>query len=379
MARQWSINGRFLAQPVTGVQRYAHEIVSALDRLVAEGHPGTDGLELELLVPPDAECELPLTAIPTRSAGKTRGQVWEQSALPAAARGRGLINLCNTAPLAHGRDIVCIHDLNTRLAPQSYTPAFRLYYRLMMPVIGKRAREIATVSSFSAKQIAAYHIAPASKISVIPNGHEHALRWRPKHTPQTAAAASPNTIVLLGSPAPHKNARLILESAVALKQAGFKIAVAGVSDPAVFAGAESRIEAANIFWLGRIDDAGLAALLKDSLCLAFPSLTEGFGLPPLEAMAIGCPVVASHCASLPEVCGDAALYASPYDPAAWLEAFERIRGEAGLRDHMLAAGRKQAAAFSWRKSAERYLQMLARLDDVTWPQTNAPALPAAAE
>jgi glycosyltransferase involved in cell wall biosynthesis len=379
MTRHWSINGRFLTQPVTGVQRYAHEIVRALDQLVSEGHPGTHGLELELLVPPDARSALPLKAIPARAVGRQRGQIWEQTSLPVAARGRGLINLCNTAPLTHGKEIVCIHDLNTRLAPQSYRRAFRLYYRLMMPAIGRRARAIATVSSFSAEQIAGFGIAPASKITVIPNGHEHAMRWRARHTPQTEAAASPNTIVLLGSPAPHKNARLILDLAPALQQTGFKIAVAGVSDPTVFAADGSRIEADNIAWLGRVDDCALAALLRDSLCLAFPSLTEGFGLPPLEAMAIGCPVVATGCASLPEVCGDAALYASPHDPADWLRAFQRIRSEEGLRQRLQAAGRRQAATFSWRRSAELYLQMLARLDNVAWSVSATPSLPAAAE
>ena len=379
MARHWTINGRFLTQPVTGVQRYALEIVRALDQLIGEGHPATRDLKLDLAVPPGGRCEPPLKAIPLQIVGHAGGQAWEQCSLPAATRGRGLINLCNTAPLAHDRAIVCIHDLNTRIAPQSYRSAFRLYYRALMPMLGRRARSIVTVSEYSASQLEAFGIAPRSKISVIPNGHEHALRWRARHTAQTRAAASPSTIVLIGSPAPHKNARLILELAPQLRALGLKIAVVGVSDPNVFSSNSRRIEADNIVWLGRVNDAGLAALLKDSLCLAFPSLTEGFGLPPLEAMALGCPVVAADCASLPEVCGDAALYASPHDPTAWINAFQWLKADPSLRQQLLASGQQRLARFRWRRSAEDYLRLSAALDHVPWIGDDVPVLPAAAE
>ena len=100
--------------------------------------------------------------------------------------------------------------------------------------------------------------------------------------------------------------------------AGFRIAVIGNIDMHVYNNSDLNTGAPNVSWLGRVTDDEFAALLRDSLCLAFPSFVEGFGLPPLEAMAIGCPVVVSDTASMPEVCGDAALYASPYNPEEWL-------------------------------------------------------------
>ena len=109
--RQWTINGRFLSQPVTGTQRYAHEVVRALDALLATD-PTLTGLDVELLLPPNAD-PIPLRAIRVRRAGRLTGHAWEQAVLGPAARG-GLISLCNTGPVLHPRHIVCIHDLNAR-------------------------------------------------------------------------------------------------------------------------------------------------------------------------------------------------------------------------------------------------------------------------
>ena len=100
----------------------------------------------------------------------------------------------------------------------------------------------------------------------------------------------------------------------------------------------------------------------DSFCLAFPSFTEGFGLPPLEAMALGCPVIATDRASLPEICGEAALFASPTDPEAWFRQLIRLRSSASLRAQLVAKGRLRAKLFSWAKSAELYLELMARAD-----------------
>jgi glycosyltransferase involved in cell wall biosynthesis len=117
-----------------------------------------------------------------------------------------------------------------------------------------------------------------------------------------------------------------------------------------------------IIWLGRVSNDELAALLKDSLCLAFPSYVEGFGLPALEAMALGCPVVASDRASIPEVCGTAALYAAPDDRAAWLGHFLRLQSDAALRLDLTEKGRARAKHFSWRQSAQLYLNLITHLE-----------------
>jgi glycosyltransferase involved in cell wall biosynthesis len=113
-----------------------------------------------------------------------------------------------------------------------------------------------------------------------------------------------------------------------------------------------------VLFAGRVSDGELRALYENAACLAFPSTTEGFGLPPLEAMGLGCPVVVAPCGALPEVCGDAALYAPPGAPAAWAQAIRRLDGDAGLRQRMMEAGLARAALYRWEDSARRLLEVI---------------------
>lgn len=360
MARRWSINGRFLTQPMTGVQRHAQEIVLALDDLVAARDQSVAGLSFELLVPQNPVRPLTLKAIPHVVVAGSGGHVWEQASLPRSV-GYGLLSLCNTGPLVVRRQIVCIHDANTRLQPGSYSPAFRWFYRGLHPALGRSCARIATVSEFSAQQLARLGIADRQRITVIANGHEHAVRWTPRHTEGTRAHAGLSTIVLLGSLAPHKNIDLILNLAPALATHGLHIAAVGSKNTKVFKSSSGAVGGSQVHWLGRLDDEALAALLGDSLCLAFPSLTEGFGLPPLEALALGCPVVSSDAASLVEVCGDAALYANPFQPAAWLAQILKLRSNETFRAALVSKGRARAKVFSWTRSAQRYAELMQSL------------------
>src|SRR5690606_13018573 len=194
--------------------------------------------------------------------GGASGHLWEQIVLPGAARG-GILNLCNTGPLRVRKQLVCIHDVNTRICPGSYSWKFRALYRVLHPLLGRVAERISTVSQFSASEIARIGIAPPEKISVIPDGYEHALHWEPKHSEATRAVAGPDTVLIIGSPAPHKNVGLVLGLAEALKAAGLRVAVAGARDARVFSGVPDLAGADNIVWLGRVSDAELAALLRD--------------------------------------------------------------------------------------------------------------------
>jgi hypothetical protein len=125
-----------------------------------------------------------LERIGFRVAGRGDGHLWEQIELPRVARG-GIVSLCNVGPLAARRHVLCIHDVNPRLAPQSYSWKFRALYRGLLPAIGAMASRVATVSHFSAEQIARFGIAPKRKITVIANGCEHALRWGARHSAAT--------------------------------------------------------------------------------------------------------------------------------------------------------------------------------------------------
>jgi glycosyltransferase involved in cell wall biosynthesis len=364
MPRYWTINGRFLSQSVfTGVQRYAREILNAIDDLLSAGHPLGENLVLEVLVPPSELIMPRFVNIPVRRVGHFTGHLWEQLSMPLHASG-GILSLCNTSTVLRRKQIVCIHDVNTLIVPQSYSWAFRTFYRITLPILGRVASLVATVSNYSAEQIIKQRWATPDKLVVIPNGYEHVRRWTPRHSAATKAVASLSTVVLLGSLAPHKNINLLLHSSRELASYGLKLAIVGDVDSKVFSRVNLGPEASNVEYVGGISDDELAALLKDSLCLAFPSLAEGFGLPPLEAMALGCPIVVSDRTSLPEVSGAAALYASAENPNEWLECFLNLRNDESMRQRQIALGLVRAEHFLWRTSAELYLRAMARVDGI---------------
>jgi glycosyltransferase involved in cell wall biosynthesis len=164
----------------------------------------------------------------------------------------------------------------------------------------------------------------------------------------------------LGSSAKHKNVHVILEQARGLDEAGIDIVVVGGAS-SIFSATVSNYWHSNTHHAGYVGDDDLAALYEGALCLAFPSKTEGFGIPPLEAMTRGCPVISSNAASLLEVGGDAVVYVDPDHGNGWREAIIGLFGNDGLRATMAAQGRKRAALFSWKRSAQLYLDEILHL------------------
>ena len=146
MRRAWFINGRFLVQPASGVQRYGLEVVRALDRHLAQGHPLSRDLDVELVAPRGA-APPGLRSIAFRTIGYGRGHIWEQAELARLARAGGLISLCNTGPIMQRKHIACLHDASTRVFPESYGLALRALCRVLHPAIGRNAARIATVSA----------------------------------------------------------------------------------------------------------------------------------------------------------------------------------------------------------------------------------------
>lgn len=351
MRESFVVNGRFLVQNLSGVQRYARNIVNALDRIEA-----TRGASLLF---PKGGLHPAYERLDAVEVGVLGGYGWEQVELPIAARGQRLLNLCNMAPVIKSDQIVCIHDTNVLSSPDSYTRGFRAAYRSLQPLFARRAVRIATVSHASARQIARYLPISLPQIVVLPNGHEHAVLWnsdRASLPPELPVQVGDRPFVLaIGSGAKHKNMSLLIEIAPSLAASGINIVIAGGDE------IEERSAArlpANVHLCGRVPDDDLAYLLDHALCLAFPSLTEGFGLPIVEAMARGCPVVSSDCASMPEVCGAAALMASPLDPAQWVKHIETLAMSPQLQIDLAGRGREQCKKFSWHDSAEGYLELL---------------------
>jgi glycosyltransferase involved in cell wall biosynthesis len=356
----WAINGRFLAQRMTGVQRYAYEIVAALDDLLAQNRDAAAGLAMRLVLPPGAEAQPPLAKIEICRTRFGSGHAWDQFVLPLHER-TGILSLGNFGPVLARRHIVCIHDANTFILPESYSRSFGLAYRTLLPWVGGRARRVGTVSRFSADMLVKYGVCRREKIFIAPNGHEHVLRWdaRRARLPLLSSLKRPY-ILLLGSSAKHKNVDIVLGQTQVLDEAGIDVVVVGGAS-SIFAARERTVARSNVHHAGFVGDDELAALYENALCLVFPSKTEGFGIPPLEAMTKGCPVISSNAASLVEVCGDAVVYVDPDDGRRWQEAIIGLSTNADLRASLAAKGRQRAAPFSWRRSAETYLDEILRL------------------
>jgi glycosyltransferase involved in cell wall biosynthesis len=362
--RHWAINGDYVTLRPTGVARYAREVTLQLDALMAERHPLTRGLHLELIAPRDVET--PFAHIPSRVVREFSHprlpQFWVQMQLPAHVKG-GLLSFCNLAPVAVSRHIVCIHDLHTRLMPESYGLLFRLAHRAILPLLGRRAARITTVSGLSREHLVHYGIAPRSKIVVTHNGSDHTKHWNPDRSELPAQSSRRPFVLCLGRPQKYKNAELLLRLAPMLDQMGLDLWMAGDIDISTLRKVDAHVPG-NVVLLGRISDDDFAHALGHALAFLFPSRIEGFGLPAIEAMALGCPVVASTSPCLPEVCGDGALFADPDDPNAWLRIIENLKVDGAFRERTIHQGRTRAAAYSWRKIAESYLKLMAEVDGV---------------
>jgi glycosyltransferase involved in cell wall biosynthesis len=355
----WAINGRYLTQRVTGVQRYAHEIVAAIADILSENGDVARRLGMRLVVPPGGRAALVPSKIDVVQTSFGSGHAWDQLVFPFHARS-GALSLGNFGPVFARNHIVCIHDANTFIQPESYSRAFGMAYRTLLPMLGRRAGRIATVSQFSAEMLVKYGVCPREKIFIAPNGHEHALRWDASRarTPLFGTPKRPY-VLLLGSRAKHKNVDIVLQQAQALDAAGIDIVIVGAAS-SIFAADEGTFRQSNIHHAGYVGDDDLAAFYEGALCLVFPSKTEGFGIPPLEAMARGCPVISSTAASLSEVGGDAVIYVDPDTSDGWRDAIVGLAGNAGLRAAMALQGRKRSALFSWKRSAQIYLEEILR-------------------
>ena len=345
------INGRFLAQPVTGVQRYAREVVKALDALLREEVVDAGGAEVTLLMPRDGVDVPPLSRIRVRRAGRLVGHAWEQLELPHLSRGGVLLNLCNTAPLARRKQVVTLHDAAIYRVPAAYTRAFRAWYRVLWAGLARTASTILTVSYFSRRELADCLGIDRSRIGVVEEAGDHILAVAPDPAVLDRHGLRARPFVLAVSTAnPTKNFGAVVRAIEHLGDTDFDFVVAGGVDPRVFARAAAPLPAA-VKRVGYVSDGELRALYEHAACFVHPSRYEGFGLPPLEAMCCGCPVIAAEAASIPEVCGDAALYFDPASPADLAGKLAALMSDAAERAALAARGRARAARFSWRRAA----------------------------
>ena len=355
-SRRIVLNGRFLTQPQTGVQRFAMEITRSLDALAAEVPP-SERPDATLLVPPGNKGVAGFSQIRTREIGHLTGHLWEQFVLPAHVRGQVLVNLGNTCPLTIRRQIVVIHDAGIYAVPESYGARFRRLNRLQHKAILRLGIRIATVSQFSRTEIARYLGIDPSTIALLTEGAEHIMRTPPADdTIEHHALGNRRFILAVGSLAPHKNLSALAPAADFLTTQGMELVVAGGANRRIFA--DGAAPQPSIRHIGKVTDGELRALYEHASGFVFPSLYEGLGLPALEAMACGCPVMAANIGALSETCGEAALYFDPRDPMQLVVLLRELMASPDLQARLREKGRARAARFTWRQAAERLLGII---------------------
>lgn len=354
------VNGRFLTQRLTGVQRFAYQIVK---QLLTQNTP------LVVLVPPKPLCEqYDVEGWPLVTCGFGGGQLWEQLSLPLFLMKRKtkedpavLLNLCNTAPVLYTRNILTLHDVAFIDKPEWFKKSFVLAYRSIMPLLLKRSLFVMTVSEFSKQVIQKYYPSSRSKTDVVYN----APTVLPASTEGERAGVlaklglrKKRYILSVGSLEPRKNLHTLIEAFFQVKDKEVDLVLVG-SKGNVFNSltldtkGDSRIKLA-----GYVTDKELKILYSNALCFVYPSLYEGFGLPPVEAMCNECPVIVSDIPSLKEVCDEAALFADPQKPEDFAGKLNLLIGDASLQQKMIASGVERTTNFSWRSSADKLIELV---------------------
>lgn len=277
---------------------------------------------------------------------------WE---LRGKARGEGidLLHVQYVAPIASPPFVVTIHDLSFRHSPEWYSRAEGLRFEMTVPWTARRARRVLTVSDFCRNDIARQLGLPADKIVVTPNriGEEFVPQSQEPVAATCAALRIPTRYILtVGNLQPRKNLPRLVQAWELLRERGVALPLvivgrkAWLCDATFAAAAQSRWRT-DIHFTDYVAAEQLSALYSGAELFVYPSLFEGFGLPPLEAMACGAPVSVSNAAALPEICGSAAEYFDPHDPNAIADAMSRLLTDSDRRRELREAGWRQVEKF----------------------------------
>lgn len=334
-----TVNGRYLVHRVTGVQRYAREIVARL------------GSSVDVISPKGAKGAL--------------GHLWEQTVLPAACGGRLLWNPGGTGPTLYHKQVVTLHDLFPLEHPEWYSRAYAKWYKLLLQRSVKHALHLIAVSEYTKSRIVNILGCHPDNITVIHNGLTSGCKRVSQDLAFAAARAlnlpSRRYILSLSSLESRKNLRTVLEAwAEVLPDLppDLWLVLAGPkADEAVYSKLELPTDLPRVLFTGYVPERHLAGLYTGAALFLFPSLAEGFGLPLLEAMACGLRCITSNTSSLPEVGGDVVRYVSPLDTTGLAQG---IREE--LRTYVMGVpfypAIERAKRFTWERSAAKTLDVL---------------------
>lgn len=352
------INGRFGAQRITGVQRVAHGLLGALDACGRLPGPWQLLSPAGVSWPALARIELVVQGFPPGA-----GHPWEQWAVASsAARGARVLNIAGSGPWFGGAQVSWLHDAAVFDQPEAYRPGFVRWYRALFRHRAQRGDLLVTPSEHARERLAHHLQVPVTRLHVLPHGADHL----------DAVVAEPDLLARLGlepgrywlcvaSRNPNKNLPRLLR-AHARSGAGLPLVLVGAIHPRVFADVASPTAVIGVKLLDQATDADLKALMQGARALLMPSIVEGFGLPALEAMRLGCAVMAARAGALPEVCGAAALYVDPLSEDSVAEGLAQLARDDALVARLREAGRQHAGPATWSRAAASLLELLARED-----------------
>lgn len=291
--------------------------------------------------------------------------LWNQSVYTFSARE---FDLCYS-PTHHCSlfipQIITIHDLIGLNFPEQHKLQY-YYYNTFLPTAVKKAKRIITVSQATKADIVKFMGCSQEKIQVIANGYDAGMYHR-KHNAADYVRRTYHLegyVLTVGATYPHKNLERLIESYAMLPQRlkdDYKLVVVGGINEygrRLQAFAAEKGVAEHLVFTGYLPAEELPHLYSAAHVMVYPSLYEGFGLPPIEAMACGCPVVVSNTSSLPEVGGDAAYYVDPYDATSIARGLEEVMTCSELRERLVPLGLERARLFSWEASARKLLSAI---------------------
>ncbi len=342
--KQLVYNGRFTTQKTTGVQRVARELIAALIEFQPQD-------PVTVLVPPQPA--VAVSGARTVKVGFYKGVVWEQLVLPFFARPGRLVNLGNSASIFIRNQIIYMHDAAVFDTPAHFSRSFRVWYRIMFWILARTSARVLTNSRFSRERLAYHCGISTEKISVVPLGADHLDALAPDTSVLDAHSLTSNRFVLaVSSMNPTKNFGRLIAAFRQLNDPSVDLVIVGMRNTAVFGSQDhAPVEEPNVKYVGYISDEQLKALYQHAACFLYPSIYEGFGIPPLEAMRYGCPTIVGKSAALPEVCAEATLYCDPYSQDDIAEKLRHLLDSAELRDELRRKGRAHAAQYCWSRSA----------------------------
>jgi glycosyltransferase involved in cell wall biosynthesis len=334
------VNGRFRVHSATGLQRYAEELIARMDGRISGGLAIVE---------------------PGRKLTGLAGHAWEQLMLPLRAPAGLLWSPCNTGPVTVRRQIVTVHDLFPLDHPEWFARNFVRLYRAVVPRLIRRVQRLIAVSEYTKGRIVAAVPEAEAKITVIHSGIGSQFCPESVHAAEEAArgAGLPSRSYLLSvsSVEPRKNVARILQAwqrALPTLPHDLWLVLAGKRGKAsVFGSADFGPLPERVRFTGYVPDSLLPGLYAGAKGFLFPTLAEGFGFPPLEAMACGVPVLTSNNSSLKEVCGGAAHLVNPLDVNDIARGMIPLIFDASLRRRLRERGLARARQFSWDATAER--------------------------